>query len=791
MNEIPPETRRVQALLTSLIILTILILGLALGIAAYPAVIKPMLAPPTPPIPTPRTATVTTTPTITLTATPTLRPTLTPTITTTPTPGEEATTTPTPPGPPTLTPAQPARGDPYQLIEWNEELADLSIALMQDYPNLLISRLRGVDDRGFYDAFSYAVLAAQEALLRFPQADQATQWRFDLAYNLAQTGDPQAGAAYADLIRRALNQSEVDRDELMAWFQSQEPRLKLNAIELKPPQGYLSSQLLEVHGPGSAFIRLLETPAGYQAEVFDDNFDFIQAPAMRFLTSDLTGDDLDEIILFNTATNSTELEKPRIFDLSQSKVKELFFRPSTPLFNPGMEYTNNWRILANDQGSKDLVLELQLFPACPVTVQQAFRWNGVYLEAVDTQYQVAPASGALSLCRFLVDHSASVWGPAATVQIMEALLPNWPPASDENGKPFPTDVKDEWRYRLGVYHALLGDSDQARSYFNEIVQNPATSTSGWVEPARQFLESYQKPQDLYKACLNAQFCNPNAALLYLINTLGVPAGEDPIQYLTQNGVSLRASDYFDFDGDGLTERWFSLRHRPLEKLELFALANIPNGWQALSLGQIEGDRPSLQILDEKQKPPVVWLDSGAYITFGRDQDGRLPYFQRVSPRLEFTNRFTAGMQQARQALFKGEDYQKVLQQLLDLAKTPGLLCQANWTCDEYLYLLGLTNELLGNERPAVEAFLQLWRDYSLSPFTTLARLKLSPTFLGPTPAPTLTLAPSPTGSLTVIAPTPTLTLFPGTTPTPTLAQSPTATEPINYPLPTATTYTYP
>ena len=54
MQQIPPETRRIQSLLTSLVIVTLVILGLVLVIAAYPTVLKPILAPATPPIPTQR-----------------------------------------------------------------------------------------------------------------------------------------------------------------------------------------------------------------------------------------------------------------------------------------------------------------------------------------------------------------------------------------------------------------------------------------------------------------------------------------------------------------------------------------------------------------------------------------------------------------------------------------------------------------------------------------------------------------------------------------------------------------
>jgi len=147
--------------------------------------------------------------------------------------------------------------------------------------------------------------------------------------------------------------------------------------------------------------------------------------------------------------------------------------------------------------------------------------------------------------------------------------------------------------------------------------------------------------------------------------------------------------------------------------------------------------------------------------------------------------------QARQALFRGEDLQKILDTLLGLQKYPGLLCQSTFSCDEYYYLLGLTNELLGNERAAIDAFLQLWRDYSKSPFTTLARLKLARSIEPPTETPTATLTAYPTGLLT-----PGATLFPTLTPRPigsvTPGATPTATTPGGVqPTPTTGAYPYP
>ena len=78
--------------------------------------------------------------------------------------------------------------------------------LLQYYPNTLIPRLRGEDNAGYYAAFRYAVLADQEGVLRFPNASQALQWQFGLAYSLARIGQGQAGEVYAELLAGALNE---------------------------------------------------------------------------------------------------------------------------------------------------------------------------------------------------------------------------------------------------------------------------------------------------------------------------------------------------------------------------------------------------------------------------------------------------------------------------------------------------------------------------------------------------------------------------------------------------------
>jgi hypothetical protein len=133
----------------------------------------------------------------------------------------------------------------------------------------------------------------------------------------------------------------------------------------------------------------------------------------------------------------------------------------------------------------------------------------------------------------------------------------------------------------------------------------------------------------------------------------------------------------------------------------------------------------------------------------------------------------------------GEPPRQIQKELLDLQKFPGLLCQPTWTCDSYDYLLGLASELAGDAQKALDNYLTLWLNYSRSPFTTLARLKLEGAAVQPTSSPTATLplTSSPTSAGTLV---PTVTGTPPTA-TPTVSGTPpTATPTVTGTPPTAT-----
>ena len=772
MPQTTHETQRIKFLLTSLVIIFVFILTLLLLAGAYPLLLAPPLTQ-TPTItqtPTPS-ATFTITPAITLTPsiTPTPWPTSTPTPSPTPTETSTPTVTPTPTGPPMPTQARPIPGyQGYRLNQWSPEQAQRLIDILEYYPNTLTKQARGEDNAGYYAAFAYAALAEQEALLRFPDASQAKGWRWTLAYNSARTGLPQAAEQYAELIVGALNQGEITVPGLSDWFHAQEARLSLSVIQLEPPSGYTGSYLIEIRGQGSAFIWLLENQGQYSASVLANNFDFIHGTQSTSLISDLTGDGIEEVVIYSAnQPGDFQLNPPQVFGLAQAPAKMLAFRPSQATAGIGMDFRNHWVVVQNPSGQSGLQFKTDVFPPCPVTIERTYQWNGNFFELSQQRYSVKPGSDSLSLCHLVVDQAANAWGPQAAIQIMETLLPDWPPAQDEQGNPYPPDARDEWRYRLGIYQALTGSMQAAARYMTDVVTNPATPESRWIAPAKAFLSVYHQPADLYRACAQAVSCNPADALQFLIKHLPAEASQDVLGFLVQNGMSLRATGTFDFNADGQSERWFTVRHRPDEKLEFWILAQDQNGVQAIRVDTIESNLPSLTYDNQKQSPPIVWLDHTTAFTFQRDPDTGEAYITRIIPQTTYPDHFKEGVEKARLALFDGKRPGAVKADLQALQVYPGLLCKATFSCDLYYYLLGLSSELAGDERGAVDSYLRLWSDYSKSPYALMARLKLK--------GPAVRLSPTPTSR----PGTRTTTPVPGitTTPTPniTVTKTPTPT----------------
>jgi hypothetical protein len=660
MSESPTNSERNRFLLTSLGIMLIFILTLVVLLAAYPLVLAP---PPTltPTITLTRTITLTPsqTPTITLTPRPTStrRPTFTLTASLTPSLTPKPSQTPTPPGPPTLTPARPLVGDNiYSLLPWSPEKADQVVKMIDDYPNTLPVQARGESNENYYAAYKYSVDAFNEALLRFPDAPQAKEWSWEQAYSLARLGDQQAGQSYANLIAEALNQGETDPKRISNWFQLNEPRLELDAYEMKPLPGYLSTQVLQINSEGGgAVLLLLETPAAFQTQVLASHFDFVNAFPVKAFPSDLTGDGIQEVVVHRPAVpDDLRLSPPQVFDLSHTPAQELPFDPALASFPMGTDFTPVWSAVEDPSDGQNLQVETEMFPFCPVAFSRTYHWTGEWFEGDPPQFELQPSVDTLNYCELVLEHAYRTWGAGTAAQFAEVMLPSWPPESDLDGDPYPADAADELRFRLGIYHVLTGEFENALSVLNGIINNPASPQSRWIASARSFLEIYRTPEDLYRACVSLSYCDASQALKHLVEGLPASANPNLLTTLWNAGVTQRASGYYDFDGDGTTETWSTIQHRPGEKLEFWILAPYLQGIKGLLVDTVVSDRPDLLPYDEDAVPPVTILDGSTAFQMGRRQGDLLPYLTYPSLPQFYPNRFEDALDAVIADLFQGQ-----------------------------------------------------------------------------------------------------------------------------------------
>jgi hypothetical protein len=251
--------------------------------------------------------------------------------------------------------------------------------------------------------------------------------------------------------------------------------------------------------------------------------------------------------------------------------------------------------------------------------------------------------------------------------------------------------------------------------------------------------------------------------------------QDPLYYLRQDGVDIRITDVFDFQGDEQPERWFTFRHTLQDKLEFWVLTQTSGDLQALFVDTVETNKPTLTRYTTPQRSVIVWLGSQQSFSLENIPGTEEHYINLYQPSYFYADFTNQVIDESLLSLFTGVDPASVRDNLLDLRYSNDFACLNDVDCARFLYALGLAYELAGDSQDAVNTYVEIWSEYPKTAFTILARLKLrpNPTFVAP---PTLTYTPtlSPTITRTpTITPTPTIT----STPTPTSTSTPEGTPP--------------
>jgi hypothetical protein len=688
----------------------------------------------------------------------TLRPSETPTTTPSPTP----TATPTRERFPTLTPARPfpinAR---YGFNPQSADLMDQIAKTIADYPDAKFSEPEERRGEAYQAYFIYPALIYQEALLRYPAAEQSEQWMWGLAYSMARLGDPQAVVLYQRFLLQALNRPDLALEDLPDWFRQNSPDLSLEIHQLDLPaaQGQFALMVM----PEGRMVYLLQNEAQRAASLYPltAGFNFSSEPRLAFTTLDMDGDGKHELALYlPEASRDDVFAAPGLFSLKEMPPKKLPVGESLSIdFKTGVRVS--LQAVESAGPGKALEAAAEIFPPCPLKATRTYRWDGqqaVPETLIYTHYAVAEN---LSYCEPLLALAENYLEPAARVEIIAALLPLWPPAADPQGRPYPQDAKDELRFRLAVNLALLGQPEEARAEMEAIARQPSDPAGNWPHAATSFADALTGQAGLYLACRAAPLCDLHTAVQSTVD--GQTDIGQAVNALRQAGAQIGATGSFDFDQDGQLEGWFTLRQRPNEQLEFWLLAEALDGVQAVYISTTTADKPAPYWSSAANNPGVFQIEPRQGYRMRRLERSRQPVIEavRVEPALTTTTRDT--IIQAEQNLLGGQDPRQVRDQLLALRESGRFNCLNHRVCDRYFYALGLAAELAGDESLARDLYIELWWEESASPLTAAARLKLffiprtatpTPT---PSPIPTETAEPSETASPTATLSTPTQT----------------------------------
>jgi hypothetical protein len=677
----------------------------------------------------------------------TVEPPLTPTAGATPT----QTLTPTPR--PTLTPAVPLGFDEeYTLREWTPELAALAIDLLLVEPDASFETTGGPE---YFEFYRYAAIAIAEGILRFPGTFPEAVWRWDLAHNLARSRDPLAGQAYSEIITNALNEGRVDLEGLNSWFSSIETRASLRSFPLDPLPGSDRTTLVMVNSGGSTVFLVKQAGGRYEIIPLWTHFDFTTLPVYDISNADYTGDGIDDLAVYQvSAASNTEPPLPSVFDLSGVQPEVLPFE--TGVGNRvGIAHEGLWTPVLNDEGGFDLQFRTTVFPLCPVEIIETFRWTGEFFTPASRSMELQPDPLLLENCDLILDHALAYWGSEAALDLME---PGLAEALVETGTfTIPPELRDKWLFRLGVYHALANNREEVFLYLTTLIESPSGPAGPWPVAAAEFLAEYDSPLDVYSACVTTDLCPLREAVRLLVESAPPDQLIHPDVWLSENGVPVRTSGEFDFEGDEDPEQWLAIRPEGRFDLDLWILTENGSTIDPLLAGVIDTVQPAIETLEEDSERPVIQIGSIPPFTVERRPVSGEAYLA------EFTNfglfapqRVAVAVAEAKADLLAGEPPEEIIRRLTELQNSPTFICVFN-DCPDFLYTLALAHELAGNEREAIALLLEIWRGYPRNPFSILARLKLS----GPEGPPPRTSTPTRT-----ITPTPTITHTPTVTRTP-------------------------
>lgn len=652
---------------------------------------------------------------------------------------------------PTITPATllstPDPNSTYRLKKWSPELANQLISDLQFYPETLPYQERGYLQIIYYYSFHYAILAQEEAIFRYPNAEQVSKWQQGHAYNLALSNNEQVGEAYARLLVDWLNSGRISLDGLKDAFEREEPRLILEATPLNPIKDH-DHDLLVLIG---ANVWSGDMDTGVALWLFDQDgvfsayplqgesdFDFPHGLGISVYSSDLTGDGVPEAIVSQGSQRGAMMfhNSLSIFDLTQVPPKRIEMIPEVDSL-----YIENWSVGGELDTGDDLriastTISEHYCSGGATGFGWNYRWNGnalvlssmdlLGMSGLEGEYWFCYGDYVRGLFREVV-----IGNEAARQLIPELVdLDIFQTHLDELIEYLNPENFDEVRFLQGMLLFLVGDVDAAKGKMKEIIDQPFVPNSLWVEPARQLNLSMSASKDILSACFATGVCNQILNTQEIINLIPPDRLPEAVQTLAASGLVIWEHGQYDFDQDGRDEVWFVYSDSIFNKDNkdfclLYSDGNvIKSEFEFFSTGA--------DIL-----PLKINLDSSSATALAyRITAGSIPLILEIQTHEKtegsvFELNQLSGWQIGKingfkNDLFSNSEPSEVSQLLEDFYKN-NLQNQAETTeygLAYFYYLRGLASEMAGEAENAASLYMHLWKYYPDSPFAIFARSKL-------------------------------------------------------------------
>lgn len=643
---------------------------------------------------------------------------------------------------PTLTPATPLAKSTYSLNPASPVQADEIIASIASQLNATEAE---DSEGGVYgdvyhlQKYRYLAFAEQEALLRFKDAPQAERWRWNLAYDQAMA-DPYAEdenapelKTYASLMEEALNNGTTNPDDLPAWFTKHETRITAKTTFPVPPPGFQRSFVVSLDD--SAFFWMTQKDGKFSVVGLRSSLFYYRdfaGGSYRFL--DLTGDGIPELI-FNLGQSYCcgFFTYSYVYDISQGVPRQLQFHNTSGVQN-NVNSDGESKLLGLDAGEAlhgftfESTYGDHYSTPCQLKQYDKYIWNGAQFELVDTWYDIDPSGK--EICDFATSMASDK--PEMEVVVKAIREIDRQHTTDQSRL---EEFRDAIRYRLGEYYAQIGDVAKAQKTLADLLTQPAMPAkpvSKWSSAAKTFLENYQSSADTYKICAKVDVCDSATALEALIHNASSEQWLRMKAYLTDAGVSVKSSGFFDFDKNDQMDQWLVVHLPGVDANQFWLVTQTKSDPQGLFVTEISGTRPTMRHFDDYNLGLTTEVDAKTVFSLAWLKIAGKPYIEKRTPTpqkeeyepSEEETFLAQALERIHADLLLGENPEEIRAQLLAMQQTPAFDCR-RLDCDKFYYLLGLSNELAGDQQNAIKNYLQVWQDYPYSFFTIMARIKLA------------------------------------------------------------------